>query len=363
MRRIYMTILLKKRSLLTVATAVSVLSIIPGCSLFDKKSKKSSVQSTAIDMSDDQDSMTDNSAAIATASGKPLITKDRLEREKQVLIESQPQLKQMIAMMPAGALDKNLTEGLINQEVIGFYVKDKGIDQSPTYKAELSRMIKSIPQALNVKFFTENITASISDSAVRSFYDANKDSMPELVLSRGGVLAQGISFATEQEAQAFLEKVNALNGDMQKAAQEMNNADQLQDFKQVNNQSVNVGAQLREKIMGITTFPTVKLLKADDEFWVVKATGKEPLKYREFESLKDNLRQFLGQKKMEEELARLRKEYNIVIDESFFGNTQDNEAPSFDDLSMGEDDDMPMDEGSQEAHNQHKAQARTATAA
>lgn len=365
-----MTTISKKHSLLMVATAVSLSLIIPGCSLFDKSGKKSSTKSSAkttmVDVNQDQDDMDDSSRAIVTMSGKPLITEDRLEREKQNLMDSNPQVKQMMAMMPAGALDRNLAEGLTNQEVMALYIKDKEIDQSPVYKTELSRAMKSIPQALNVQFFLKDMNASVTDGAVKAFYDANKNVMPELMLSPGGVVAQGVSFANQTEAQTFLERVKAANGDMQKIAQEMHVAGEFEDFKLVNNQSMNIGTQLREKIMALTTVPSISVVSADSKFWVVKAIAKEPVKYREFESIKNDLRQYLGQKKAEEEISRLKKEYNIVIDDSFFAATANDAQSSLDDMSVDEDEamDMTMEEGSdQEAHNKYNAQMRTTSAA
>lgn len=353
-----------KKSLLMVVTTISLSLVIPGCSLFDKSNKKSSVKSAMIDTNTDQDE-NDNSQAIVTIDGKPLITQDRLEREKQNLIETNPQIKQMIAMMPAGALDKNLAEGLANQEVMGLYIKNKGIDQSTAYKTELSRAMKAIPQALNMQFFVNEITASITDGDIKSFYDASKDSMPQFILSLGGVAAQGISCATQADAQALLEKVKAMNGDMQKAAQEMNVSDKFEDFKQVNNQSMNIDPQLREKILAITVFPSTTIINADNAFWVVKATAKEPVKYRDLESIKNDVRQYLGQRKAQEEIARLREEYNIVIDDSYFGPAANAMQPSLDDMPLDEEDaiDMTLDEQSEQAQNKNNGQMRTTSAA
>lgn len=368
MRRIYMTNFSKKQSLLVVA-AVSVL-MIPGCSLFNKNN--SSVMSDQNDMEQMDDSANDDSRAIVTIAGKPAITQARLEREKRDLIESNPQVKAMIAMMPAAQLDRNLTEGLTNQEIIAFYIKDKGLDQTPAYKAEMSKTLRSVKQMINTKIFTEMVPVTVTDKDVRDFYDANKDVMPQLLLSRGGVAAKGVSFSKESDAQAFFDKVNTLGGDLDKAAQEMNMADKINDFKLVNDQSMGIDSQLREKIVNMNVCPAVELITLKDSiFWVVRATHKEQTQYREFEPIKNELRTYLEQqqraKVIEQEIVRLRKEYNVVVDESYFGDAEPMNQDTMDEMSMkdmGLDDDMDMNqEPEQEAHNRSQESARIASAA
>lgn len=355
-----------------VAATVSVL-MIPGCSLFNNNN--SSVMADQSDMEQVDDLANDDSRTIVTIGGKPLITQARLEREKKDLIESNPQVKAMLAMMPAGQLDRNLTEGLTNQEVIAFYIKDKGLDQTEAYKAEMSRTLRSVKQMINTKIFTEMVPVNITDKDVRDFYDANKDVMPQLLLSRGGVAAQGVSFSKEADAQAFFDKVNALGGDLDKAAEEMNMTDKVNDFKLVHDQTMGIDSQLREKIINMNVCPAVELISLKDSiFWVVRATHKEQSQYREFEPIKNELRTYLEQqqraKVIEQEIARIKNEYNVAIDESYFGNAEPMSQDSMDDdMSMDDmpmDDDMDMDmsqEPEQEAYNKQKTQSRLASAA
>jgi len=360
-----MTTISKKQSLLMVTTAISLLLIIPGCSLFNKKSQPTQAGM----MQEDDDGIQDSSPVVVTMDGKPLITQARLAREKQNIIDTQPQAKQIIESMPANVLDRQLAQGLASQEVITRYIKDNDIDDLPEYKQEFARALKTVEQALNAKFFTEKIAAGLSEKEVRDFYNANRDTMPYFIISRGGVVAQGASFATQAEAQEFLDKVKSMGGNISQAAKAANKESALQDFKLVHEQSMDLEPALRDKILGMQKVPSTELFALEDgTFWVVSATRKEETKYRDFEQAKNEVRQFLMQEFVAKELERLSREYNIVIDDAYFGP-----MPSQQELmnamaaaqDQGGDMDMDMDgENDQEAHNhQTKAQVRTASAA
>ena len=270
--------------------------------------------------------------------------------------------------MPANIIDRQLAQGLASQEVITRYIKDNDIDDLPEYKQEFARALKTVEQALNAKFFTEKIAAGLSEKEVRDFYNANRDTMPYFIISRGGVVAQGASFATQAEAQEFLDKVKAMNGDIKQAAKAANKESALQDFKLVHEQSMDLEPALRDKILGMKKFPATELFALEDgTFWVVSATRKEETKYRDFEQAKNEVRQYLMQDFVAKELERLSREYNIVVDDSYFGP-----MPTQQDLmnamataqDQGGDMDMDMDEDvEQEAHNTSNAQVRTASAA
>ncbi len=299
--------------------AITSLMLLPSCGVIDwVKDKMGGGKS----MSSNESSIAaDGSAEVASIAGKPLITATRLEKEKKDLIESNPQLKAMISYMDSRQFDRNLTEGLVNQEVVDRYVADNNINQTPEYKQEYERMMKSVRQMLNTKHFSQAFNVAISDADIQKFYDEHKTDMPNIVVSRGGVKAMGVMFESEAAAKEFMNK--ASGKEFKKVAKEAGLADKVKDFNLVNDQSLGMEPAVREKIVAMKKFPSVDMVKARDKaFWVVTATGKEEPKYREFEQVKAELAEHMKRERrmevFEAEIQKLKAKYQIAINEEYF---------------------------------------------
>ena len=75
--------------------------------------------------------------------------------------------------------------------------------------------------------------------------------------------------------------------------------------------------------MAFKKIPTVELVKVNDStYYVVSATDKSEPKYRSFDEVKTSIEQRLNQQKqeqaLEKEVEKLKKDYNVVIDEAYF---------------------------------------------
>jgi hypothetical protein len=176
---------------------------------------------------------------------------------------------------------------------------------------------------VNTKFFTQSFDVRITDSDVRKFYETNKDTTPQLIISRGGVKAMGIPFDTEAEAKTFVTQIAAQGNDIKKAAQAAGIADKLKDFMTVNQQSMGIDPEVKAKIMGITKASSTEIVKGkDNKTWVVTITGKEETQYRPFEQVKAEIKDYLEKeeraKKFDEEINKLKQKYNVKMDETFF---------------------------------------------
>ncbi len=223
-------------------------------------------------------------------------------------------------MMPDAK--KNFAKGMVNQIVVDKYVIDNGITQQAEYQAERARMMKSVDRMLNTKYFTAKFPAKVSDAQVTEFYEKNKDSMHDLLISHGGIKAIGVQFGKEDAAKDFLVQAT-VQKDITKAAQAAGAKDKLRDFNVVNDQTMGMDPKLREEILSITKFPTTKLIKVDDKtFWVVQAASKEDKKYRPLAQIKPQLKQYIEKEKQAEvvnkEIDKLKENYDIVINEEFF---------------------------------------------
>jgi hypothetical protein len=303
-----------------------LLLVLPGCDWFaGKKETATKEMATGV-----ESAAAPTGEAIVLFDGRPAITVDSLKEEKEKLLKSNPQLKMMMAFMDEKQLDRNLAEGLMNQLIVDKYVEDNNIASTADYQSELEEGYRAIKRMINTKYFSQIFPVTISDTDVKKFYDENKDVMPNLLLSKGGVKAMGISFDKEADAQAFTTKVKEKKGDIQAAAKESGSADKVKDFKLVNDQSLGVDEGVRAKITAMKTFPSTEMVKATDgTFWVVVGSGKEEQKYRPYEQVKEDLKQYLEKEKraerFEQEIDRLKKEYNVAFKEDYFGPAQADE--------------------------------------
>jgi hypothetical protein len=300
---------------------------LPGCSWFSSEEKVKTPQvGKAAPAVPGVEYVNDGSTMVISMNGKPIVTERSLDEEYQQLLKDNPQIEQMLPLMGGkdGLLDR-LTAALADRAVLRRFIVEEGISSQSDYQVERDRMIKSVTDMLNVKYFNKKYAANVSEREVRDFYEKNKDTMPELVISRGGVQASGVKFSNEADAKAFLTKLKAAKNDLGATAKEAGLTDQVQDFQIVNNQSMGIPPALREKITAMERFPAVELVKvSDNEFWVIKAASKEDTVYREYEHVKDNLKRFLEDSKREEIASKaineLKEKYGIKVEKVFAPN-------------------------------------------
>jgi hypothetical protein len=257
-----------------------------------------------------------NDTVIVSMNGEPLVTQQDLDREFEILLNDNPQLKQVLPFIPEAKT--NLLEGLTKQAIVDRYVEENNIDKQVEYQQELDKTLTSVRRMLNTKYIQNELDVNISDKDVRTFYDTNKETMPDLLISRGGIQTKGISFDTEQSAQDFLNRAKNLG--FEKAAEQNNLTKKIQDFKFVNEQSLGINDNLKKAILKITSVPTIRMYKVDDKtFWIYFASNKKDPEYRPFDQIKPALTQFVErEKKMEkfnEKVDALKEEYNVVINE------------------------------------------------
>ena len=308
---------------------ISMLVELPGCRFIDWMKEKfggSPAPTTEVDVVgvSSAPATADGSAILVTVGGQPLITQNMLEAEKQKLLASNPQLQAMISLMDEKQLNRNLLDGMASREIIRKYIKDNKLDSSEKYKQDFEMVLNQVRDAINTRYFMDAFSVNVTDGEIKKFYDENKDSIPNLLLSRGGVEAIAVSFDDEKAAKDFVAKAKAVKNDIDRAAKDAGISDKVKDFKLVNDQSLGMEPELRDKIIDIKSVPSMNTFKIGKEYWVVAANKKEAPKYREMAEVKEELKQLLEKektmKKFEEEVARLKGEYNIEINEEFFAD-------------------------------------------
>lgn len=309
---------MKKNTSLKLGLLVAGIALLPGCwsdgggccghNHGDEDTGYSLSAPSKEDMSD----------TLVSMGPRRMITHDTLNEEFERLMEENPQVRQVVMLQPD--FKTKFMTGMVDQMVMDEYVMQNGLDQSEEYKLELARLQRAVRGMLNRKHFGKQFTVAVDDAQVQAFYEENKDAMPDLLVSRGGVHASGIEFKKEADAKAFLAKAKGKEAKFTAVAKEAGLADKVDAFNVVNQQSVGLNPTLRNKITDMKKFPAVEMFKVDDSFWVVHATQKEAPKYRPLDQVKEPLRQFVereeGVKRIQQEIDSLKKDYQIVINEA-----------------------------------------------
>lgn len=310
------------------------LIVLPGCALVDWfKGKNGGEQSSSAAEATPKA----GDAVLVTMDGKPVITESMLQEKFNQVLEDNPQLKAILPLMPNAKQD--LLNAMVSEAIINKYAAQKGIENNPQYQKELACMIESVKSMLKSKYFAVDHPVTVSDAEVKKFYEENKAAMPDLLLSHGGVKAVGIVFDNEADAKAFAEKAKA---GFSKAAADANLKDKITDFKFVNNQSLGIDAALRCKIAAVKKTPAIEVVKdSSGKFWVVHATEVESAKYRPFEQVQAGIKQYVEKEKrvddLKNQINKLKKEYNVVVNEDYFKKQEEPAAGDQSELLMPEE--------------------------
>ncbi len=306
---------------ISLALMAVLVITLPSCAPIKWIKEKFGMSSNdnVVSVSTGDDGLVSEGEVLVSMDGKAIISTKSLERDFEQLLEENPQLKSVLTYMPDAKY--NFLQGMVSQAVVDKYVEEKKIDQSAAYKEDMNRMMRSVRRMLNTKYFGLEHPVAVADADIEKFYNENKDSMPDLMISRGGVKAMGISFDKEDAARAFASK--AKGRDFAKAAKEAGMADKVRDFKLVNSQSIGMDNAVKNKVAAMKQFPAVEVIRGDDKaFWVVNATEAQAPTYRPLEQVKSGLKQFIEKEQrmavLDKEISQLKQKYQVSINDNFF---------------------------------------------
>lgn len=299
--------------------AIVSLMLLPGCGILDfVKSKMASSDTpkhapTASAVSTSK-SLDDGSKVLLSIDGQPVITEKAFDVYYEQFISTNPQLQAMIQFMPNAK--KEIFNGMANERILIAWGDKNDIHKDADYKEELDQAVRMIKTNLAAKRFEKDIIGKIdiSDKEMRDYYESHKD--PELIVSPGGIKAEGKQFDSKEQAQALFDKVKDDAKGFKAAA-----GIGVKDFAPVNKMSFDVENTVKDKILGVTDFPKVLMVQASDKkYWVIAALKKEEAKYRSFEEVEEGLKKMIEREKTmkiyAEKIAGLKKEYNVVEDTS-----------------------------------------------
>lgn len=305
---------------------VGTLILLPSCTLFEgakEEAKKettgtvSSSQTTPAQTAADQPT---GEVLLTLYDEKvPKVTMTDFQNYKKELLEAQPNYASIIEFMPGA--NEQIFESLVNETILDEWAKKNKIDQTKAYKEDLDKIMKYAQRSLNVKFFQEKHPVHVSDSEIKAYYEENKNSIPQLMVSQGGVTAKAVMFDTKAAAQAFYDKVKDPKSNFDAAAKDANLT--VKDLGEVNSQSFDVDGVIRKKLTETKRAPAVDLVEINDKSYaVVKALSKSEAKYVPFEQVKPGIENMLKQQKgaevLTKELDKLKQEYKAVSNKAYF---------------------------------------------
>jgi hypothetical protein len=275
--------------------------------------------------------------SLVTMNGKVIITVDSLQSEKEKIFKANPQLEKLSAYMD---IDRSLLHGLTSQAVMDQYIQESGIKSTDNYKTELEAAYKDVLRMINTKYFSQKYPSNVSEADVKKFYEENKDLSPNFIITKGGVRATELLFDQEAQANAFAQKVKAKGGNVLAVAQESGiDESKIKDLRLVHDQSVGIDQAIKDAIIGMTQFPMATVIKTtENKYAVIVGTGKEETKYRPYDQIKTQLKEYLDKEKqaeaIEKAIEELKKTYNVSVDESFFGSEKEDQTADLGDLSQ-----------------------------
>lgn len=206
------------------------------------------------------------------------------------------------------SLDAQLLEAKVRQVVMDAYADAMELAKNAEYAKEIAEGMQAYKEMLNQKFFIKAHVSDVTDAEALRYYNEHKDKDQMLVAVPAGVHAKGVLCTTQAEADKIAAQAKAGQHDLAKAI--AGTKLKVQDFGLVNAMSMNVDPAVKNKLVTLTAFPTIAVVKAGDkEFWVIVATGKQELQYRSFEQVKDAIKQKLTSERIEKMLQTKVQEY------------------------------------------------------
>ncbi len=309
-----------------IALLVSLI-VLAGCRDWFTTTPKTTPETTAT-----KKAVEDGSPVVVTLKGEPAITEQQFNTYLNQVIraqlgpeaESNPEqiksMEAMFKMMPQ--LKRNLLDNMVNEVVLGRWVVDKKIDQTPEYKEDYQQYVEMIRRALPVQAFNKYTDKNLKVDAAEAekYYSATRTSDPAFQVrpflkTSAGIIASGISFNTEKEANEFLKAAQAPGADFAQVAKKNNKT--VVDFGVVNLQNPRVEPAVAMELTTLKDVPSVRLIKSGDKFWVVHAAKRQEAEFAPYSEVKEAVNSAYLMKRKSEELENIKKEYDVEVSYEF----------------------------------------------
>jgi hypothetical protein len=261
---------------------------------------------------------------LASMDGHSLITVGQFNDYYNQVIESQPGLKDLIAKNPneVSGFKARLFENMLTEELAVAWTNKEGKHNDKDYQQARNNLLRMTERTLAMKVFSEAHKVTVSEADAKKFYDQNKTS-PYLahlfVAKAGGKKARAVSFGTAAAAQVFGKGLTPASF----AKKAKDSKFKIEDLGIVSVQSRGIDPSLVLGIVRAKKAPAVIAVQGKDgKFYVVALDQKIDDIFRSFKDVKDLVVELVTndktQKHLAQELGKLKKKYNISLNEKFF---------------------------------------------
>ena len=300
----------EKRSVSTFLLAGSLL-FLTGCFNEKKDDEKVHVADVA----------TDRGELLLSIDGKPVLYSQDFEDQKMMALQQDQRLAMMLQMMPELEIDL-LLKSIEAAQILKEWVVREKLDQDPTFVKTLRQYQDAVMTQMCMKAYQDAHPITVTEKEAKEFYEANKAKIQGLAISPAGVDVVCVKFAKKDEAERFTHKIkDGSKKNFEAAAKELN----LTVVPMVINEEGYADEAIKNCALAATKFPSKEMVKmSDGSYMVVGITGKKNPEYHSFDlpEVKQGITRMCMDSKREEsqlaEVERLKKEYNVVADRSYF---------------------------------------------
>lgn len=304
------------------------LMVLPGCDWFSqkemKKEDKTEAQEPECKKHDSTETKEESvKTVLLSLDGKPIITTEDFEGHLDKIVQTNPQVADMIEKTPA--MKYNVFSGMVNQELLKVWARKSKITESEDYKKEYELMQQLVEYELARKYFQDDVQTKIavSDQDIKKFYEKNKTRIPDMLLSPGGSKALGVMFKSSKEAEVFFRGIDSLdNFEAHAKTAHL----EVVDFGLVNEYSVDLSKMLKFELTHVKRAPSIVRVKEDDsKYWICLVTEQQLAEYRPLEEVKEAIEQTLKTEKSQimfgQKIEALKTVYRAEENTGYF-NTQ-----------------------------------------
>jgi hypothetical protein len=305
------------KNVLTSSALVASLMLTAGCDLLKKKDTLAPQAET---------SSTKSGVTLCSINGEPAVTEGEYKQNLSQMLQANPYFKGASAESLPNELKRRFLEQLSMQAVIEKFSDKNGIENDPEFIKIYNELKEQVKRSIKVQLFEKRIYDGIkvADNDITKYYNENKN---RFVKVAGGVLAMGVRFDNEAQANAFLAKAKQNVEGFEKLAK-ADAAGKFRDFGRVSKevrggfQMEIVPTPIKDSVLGMTKLPGVEKIKAGKEYWVVKAWDKKDTVLFGVEEVKTHIEAMLKNNQfkdaIEKRMEELKKEMKVVVNEDYF---------------------------------------------
>ena len=290
-----------------------LLFTLPGC-LSDKNDNNSQSPESATS------AINDNSEVLLSIDGRPALTANEYEEQKDMAQKSNQQISMLLQMMPDAEFNI-LFKGIVTSRMMKEWGIRNEIDKKDDFIKQRQQLHDAMDLQLYMKYYDDAHPIHVTDKEAEAYYKEKRSTIPQLLVSPGGTDIDYISFSSKAKAEEFNTKVSSNAAGFAAAAK----ADSLEVATMTIDGESRVSEPLKNAVLAITKFPSIKMVKISDKsYWVLSAKSKKDPEYRPFNSpeVKQGIKKMLSDEKKEKELMKevdlLKKEYKVVENKDYF---------------------------------------------